>query len=324
MPEEAPEPTPLPGLDAPQLPLRSSWMAKPLGAGAGIFQFGTAKLRDDMDVETLVGVVASSRGAPLGSCEFDTFSVILQRFCGQPDDRGWVTIPSTYELTRSIYNAHSSERYDTVLTALDRLSDVWVSLPGYDAETGTWKANAITKRRLITEVVVTVDDAELPRNAGASLRSLVSQAGGKGALKLRLADWLVEYAQTRNGRELDFDVQRSLRGVAKRLWIELESAAFQPAGDNVEAYTLTLDDDTLRRLGLECARRGDNITQLRNRLRTIVAADPSYIEVEELREDRDRRRVTAMVVYRATGAQRQKLLRAQLLSRHAEEVSQAS
>lgn len=324
MPDDAIEPIPLPGLDAPQLPRRRSWMAKPLGAGAGIFQFGSAKLRDDVDVETLVGVVASSRGAPLGSCEFDTFSIILQRFCSQPDEDGWVTIPSTYELTRSIYNAHSSERYDTVLTALDRLSDVWVSLPGYDARTGRWDGNSVTMRRLIQEVVVTVDDTELPRRANASLRSLVSQAGGRGALNLRLADWIVEYARTRNGRELDFDVQRSLRGVAKRLWIELESASFEPVGDDIEGYTLTLDDDTLRRLGLGCARRADNITKLRERLRQIVSVDPSYLEVEELHEDRDRRRVTAMVVYRATGAQRQKLLRAKLLDRHAEEVSQAS
>jgi hypothetical protein len=58
------------------------------------------------------------------------------------------------------------------------------------------------------------------------LAALSSKAAGddaKATWSLVLPKWLADSVRNENGVILDFDVQRALRGAAKRIWIQLES-----------------------------------------------------------------------------------------------------
>ncbi len=57
----------------------------------------------------------------------------------------------------------------------------------------------------------------------AALSSKAASDDAKATWSLVLPKWLADSVRNENGVILDFDVQRALRGAAKRIWIQLES-----------------------------------------------------------------------------------------------------
>ncbi|MDP8910228.1 MAG: hypothetical protein M3N47_14195, partial [Chloroflexota bacterium] len=70
-----------------ELPTKRTFNPTQLGHSAPLFQFDAKKLRADVSVPTLVGVVASAKGAPLGSREFDVLTVVSRWFLDAPEEK---------------------------------------------------------------------------------------------------------------------------------------------------------------------------------------------------------------------------------------------
>ena len=327
-----------------ELPTKKTFNPTPLGHGANIFQFDTKKLRDDVSVPTLVGVVASAKGAPLGSREFDVLTVLSRWFLDAPDDAAREArraalragrsaneaddaaeqarrtvmdsrhIETTmYKLTRTIYGQVSKERYEALGQAIEHLRAVVLRVPGVDLISGTANAHARSDVNLVSAVVITDQQQRFDvarREAPQDLARVFGSAKGQVTLKIELANWLCEAIISRFGADLNFEVQRRLRGAAKSLWVQLEAFRFtEVEGEELECYELPMDEHTFAGLRLNCNRPSDNVAKVRARLKSILEVDPAYVGYEQVRDPDDRRRVRSITVTRATGALRQQRLR---------------
>ena len=329
-----------------ELPTKRTFNPTQLGHSAPLFQFDAKKLRRDVSVPTLVGVVASAKGAPLASREFDVLTVLSRWFLDAPEDRaraarraavragastqdveaaadaarakvitdGFVET-TMYKLTQAIYGQVSKERYEALGRAIDNLKAVTITVPGFDAEQGTFNAHALSKVNLISKVVITDQQHrfdEARRENPRELARVFGRAKGQITLKIQLDDWIRDAIINRFGADLNFDVQRALKGQAKALWVQLE--AFQFAEDldgrELEHYELPMNDETFAGLRLNCHRPSDNVAKIRTRLNAILDTDPAYVGYEQVRDPDDGRRVHSIVVTRATGTLRQQRLRA--------------
>jgi hypothetical protein len=133
---------PSPPTDPFELPTKRTFNPTQLGHSAPLFQFDAKRLRRDVSVPTLVGVVASAKGAPLASREFDVLTVLSRWFLDAFEDKtlaarraalragrsveasdaaavnagrmmvadGYVE-STMYKLTQAIYGTVSKERY---------------------------------------------------------------------------------------------------------------------------------------------------------------------------------------------------------------------
>ncbi|MDP8968462.1 MAG: hypothetical protein M3N04_07675, partial [Actinomycetota bacterium] len=219
-----------------------------------------------------------------------------------------------YKLAQTIYGQVSKERYQALGKAIDNLKTVTVSLPGFDVEKGTFNSHSLSKVNLISKLVVTDQQQrfdEARRETPKELARVFGSAKGQITLKIQLDDWIREAIINRFGAELNFDVQRALKGQAKALWLQLEAFEFgEVEGADLEQYELPMNDDTFAGLRLHCERPSDNVAKVRARLNAILDVDPAYVSYEQVRDPADRRRVRSIVVTRATGRLRQQRLRA--------------
>jgi hypothetical protein len=337
------QPTPI--IDAFELPTKRTFNPTQLGHGAPLFQFDAKRLRRDVSVPTLVGVVASAKGAPLASREFDVLTVLSRWFLDSFEDKarsarrtalrnghsveqadsaaaaagrkmvhdGYVE-STMYKLTQAIYGESSKERYEALGRAIDNLKSVTITVPGFDAEQGAFNAHALSKVNLISKVVITDQQQRFDqarRDEPNQLARVFGSAKGQVTLKIQLDDWIRDAIINRFGADLNFNVQRALRGKAKSLWVQLEALEFAEVdGEDLERYELLMNTDTFAGLGLNCERSSDNVGKVRSRINAIIEADPAYVAYEQVRDPDDRRRVRAIVVTRSRGALRQQRLRA--------------
>ena len=342
--------------DAFELPTKRTFNPTQLGRSAPLFQFDAKRLRKDVSVPTLVGVVASAKGAPLASREFDVLTVLSRWFLDAHEDQtrtarrqalrdgrspeeadraaddagrklvadGFVE-STMYKLTQEIYGQVSKERYLALGRAIDNLKAVTITIPGFDAEQGTFDSHALSKVNLISKVVATDQQQRFDaarRDDPTELARVFGQAKGQVTLKIQLDDWIRDAIVNRFGADLNFAVQRALKGQAKSLWVQLEALEFTAADDeDLERYELAMNTTTFAGLGLNCERPSDNVAKVRSRMNAILEADPAYVSYEQVRDPDDRRRVRSIVITRSRGALRQQRLRAaQLRAAEVEEL----
>jgi hypothetical protein len=336
---------PPPVIDAFELPTKRTFNPTQLGHSAPLFQFDAKRLRRDVSVPTLVGVVASAKGAPLASREFDVLTVLSRWFLDAFEEKARTArrialrngdsvqqaetaaavagrkmvqdgyVESTmYKLTQAIYGQVSKERYEALGRAIDNLKAVTITVPGFDAEQGTFNAHALSKVNLISKVVITDQQQRFDqarRDEPSQLARVFGRAKGQVTLKIQLDDWIRDAIVNRFGADLNFNVQRALKGQAKSLWVQLEALEFaEVEGEDLERYELLMNGETFAGLGLNCERPSDNVAKVRTRMNAIIDTDPAYVGFEQLRDPDDRRRVRAIVVIRSRGALRQQRLRA--------------
>ena len=298
------------------LPLRRSFSPDPIGQSARLFRFHSQELAAEVSVPTLVGAVASAQGAPLGSTEFDVLTLALRRFqqAGAPADNFYRS--KMRPLVRDLYGYHGGHTYELVSRALENLYGVEVTLPSFDSDTGMFSTRALSKARLITQLVIVAGEEITYQADRESVWAAIGRLNRpeQVTLKIEFASWLGNAVRAHQGRELDYDVQRALRGAAKACWILLEASAFTPCGDDAdeEEITMLLDRETYAALGLNATRLTDCRSELEEKLKRIVKADPSYLGYDFEAWEHDRRR-RVLRVRRANGTLRQTRLRQALL-----------
>ena len=152
-------------------PLKRSYAQRDVAHAAGIFQFGTKRLQENIEVISMYRVLASVTGAALSDREFDVETWINQRFrdLGCPVDDTVVTSGS--EIVRELYGQKSGTQRRQVLEALDRLVEATVTLPGLDPATGEVDPTKVQRAHLVERIVTDSDLKRWQQARSAASRS---------------------------------------------------------------------------------------------------------------------------------------------------------
>ncbi len=343
------------------LPIQRSFVERHIGQLVGIFQIDRAQLRDRSEAQSLatggmVGLVAVADGGKLSENAFNIWTLASQWFSeeGCPDtNRLDFTLGA---LSRRMWgeNGRSSERRKRVAAALAELMRTRVIVVGVDpytlepSEGATWELNLLEAAGTRGDWQEIMDAARAgDHKALSSLASLAARRETKDGASdedrntwsMVLPKWLADSVRRGHGVILDYEIQRALRGSAKRIWVQLETHTgwdrrdVRATGDTdalleeLDATSLTLFSDVLpdpdqpthqldrltvplttevyEAFGLTHANRKRDLEAA---CASILANDRTYLRAEVATAPGSKRRYELRLV-RATGALRQELLR---------------
>jgi hypothetical protein len=300
--------------EAETYPLRRSFLEERLGRAVGIVQFDSQRLEETASATTLAGVLITASNAPIGTLEFDTLTVLLQRYgsAACPDSKQIEF--SLYEVLRELGITPGTYQRRDLVQALVRLYQVSVTLPEFDAHTG--EPVGVRERRLFGELAVRAEASVIKKVIRERRLSVDAISGGAtGGAYVVLADWLAAAVRDRHGVSLDLEAQRRLTGTAKTVWVALELLPYiQDLPNEVEHHTLLLTDVVYEGLKLKARRRSDNRRTLQEAIDSIRAADPTYrtLDISPCAHDK---RMRELAIERWIGDQRQCRLRARSQAR---------
>lgn len=237
----------------------------------GIWHVGPLQLALPLDGTDTLGLLRVA-GAALTLFDLDTFAWLCERWREGERNREGVVPFTLYELGRDLYDRKpSGEERRLMRASLSRLQDATFELEGYDA------AAARTGR------------LEGPSAGGRVklLGSLLwSSRGAREQHVVFLDPFIRRQLEAGYLTYLDWRVLRALDGLAKRLWVYLESQSFKRSGIGEGAVRLWLAAPMLQALGITDkhapgARRA--ITKAGQR---IAALDRSFVSFEMVRPAR--------------------------------------
>jgi hypothetical protein len=188
-----------------------------------------------------------------------------------------VTRFTWYRLGQDMWGAEPSGRHRAILRdAIDNLMGAVVTLSGFNAHTGEPTPALFSDVHLPRSVV-------RPRPRGTEVDPVLEGATREETVEVRLEDWIVAQLLGDYRLVLDWQVQRQLTGVPKRLWYYLGARA----GDFTEhvwpdeaEFEIELSDTLMEGLSLTAARpRARRATIARAGTR-IVYVDPRYVRID--------------------------------------------
>ena len=356
------------------LPLQRSYVEQRIGQLVGIFQIDRSKLSDHSTARALpahdgmVGLVAVADGGRLSETAFNVWTVGSQMFreAGCPTSQRIDFNLSEYARRLWGSNGKSGTLRHRVADAITELLKTRVVVMGVDpytlepAEGAVWELNLVEAAGVRSDLQPVFEAARAgDRDAVAKLASLSwRSADEKATWSMVLPKWLAESVRRDQGVILDYEVQRALRGSAKRIWVQLEShtgwrthrlaraevdqvnslraltelhrASIEPADDEdcveVQTVVLPLTAEVYEAFGLTHANRKRDLEAA---CANIIATDRTYLHAEIRLQPRSKRRYELHVA-RAAGALRQERhrlalrLRSEHAFRDAEEVPSAN
>ncbi len=333
------------------LPLQRSYVEQRIGQLVGIFQIDRSKLAEKSEARTLpaqdgmVGLVAVADGGRLSETAFNAWTIGSQMFkeAGCPTSQRVDFNLSEYARRLWGANGKSGSLRRRLATAITELLKTRVIVMGVDpytlepAEGATWELNLLEAAGVRSEMQPVFAAARRgDRRAVARLAGLAHADDEKSTWSMVLPKWLADSVRRDQGVILDYEVQRALRGSAKRIWVQLESyagwvthrvarpgderdleasvraltdtpggATVEPADDagcvEVQTLVLALDSDVYEAFGLTHANRKRD---LQAACASILATDRTYLRAEVRSQPRSKRRFELHVA-RAAGALRQ-------------------
>ncbi len=353
------------------LPIQRSFVERHIGQLVGIFQIDSAELKDRSQAQSLatggmVGLVAVADGGKLSETAFNIWTLASQMFNedGCPDShRLDFTLGA---LSRRMWgeNGRSSERRRRVASALAELMRTRVVVMGVDPYTLEPAEGAVWELNLLEAAGMRGDWQEIMEAAragdGQALSSLAAIAArrenGEGdedrnTWSMVLPKWLADSVRRGHGVILDYEIQRAMRGSAKRIWVQLEShtgwdqravaasddvqelleeldttsmtlfSDVLPEADadshELDRLTVPLNNEVYEAFGLTHANRKRDLEAA---CASILANDRTYLRAEVANEPGSKRRYELRLV-RTTGALRQERLRLGMSERAARKSS---
>jgi len=339
------------------LPLRRTFVEERVGQLVGIFQIDRKQLIEEAHARSLstadmVGLVAVANGGKLSETAFNVWTTASQIFkeAGCPEN-GRVDF-SLSEMARRVWpsSGRSADKRRRIAEALGSLLDTTVVAVGVDPYTLERKPDAVWEMNLLEaagaqgELQPVLSAAREGGERASLALATLGSLRGSSTWSLVLPRWLADSVRENRGVILDYDVQRSLRGCAKHIWVQLEShpdwtrhVMPRPTGeedlrdqleilssgvaqvlpreeeDCVEVQTLSvdLDDDAYESLGIT---HNNRKRDLEAACASITKTDGTYLRAE-IRRCRHHGRRFELHLVRAAGTYRQERLRAALLAR---------
>jgi len=344
------------------LPLQRSYLEQRIGQLVGIFQIDRHQPADSSEARALpphdgvVGLVAVANGGRLSETAFNVWTVGSQMFKegGCPDTQRIDFNLSEYSRRLWGANGRSGSLRRRVADAITELLKTRVVVMGVDpytlepAEGASWELNLLEAAGARSDMQPVFEAARRgDRQAVAQLASLSWRStDDKATWSMVLPKWLADSVRRDQGVILDYEVQRSLRGAAKRIWVQLESypgwrshQLVRPDGeqellasvnaltddraaltvepgeheDSIEVHTLVLplDADVYEAFGLTHANRK---RALQAACTSILSTDLTYLRADVLTAPRSKRHFELHLA-RAAGSLRQERHRTALRRR---------
>jgi len=347
------------------LPLQRSYLEQRIGQLVGIFQIDRRWPAESSEARALpphdgvVGLVAVANGGRLSETAFNVWTVGSQMFkeAGCPDTQRIDFNLSGYSRRLWGANGRSGSLRRRVADAITELLKTRVVVMGVDpytlepSEGASWELNLLEAAGARGDMQSVFEAARSgDRDAVARLASLSWRAADeKATWSMVLPKWLADSVRRDQGVILDYEVQRSLRGAAKRIWLQLESypgwrshrlvrpedeqelarsvtaltvasSTVEPGEDedSIEVHTLVLplDSEVYDSFGLTHANRK---RALEAACTSILSTDLTYLQAEVRPAPRSKRRFELHLA-RAAGTLRQERHRAALRARSAEKT----
>jgi hypothetical protein len=183
--------------------------------------------------------------------------------------------------------------------AVDNLMGAVVTLSGYSVNTGEATPALFSDVHILRSVVG-------KRALGAGDVIDATHDGGlrEDTVEVRLEEWLVAQLLGDSVALLDWQLQRELSGLAKRLWCYLagRSPDFTSGPwPGEEVLTIALSEDVYAGWSLNSARERNNRARVMTAAARIVEADPRYVTIAVEARGDDRRRYQLRAVRRVVG-----------------------
>jgi hypothetical protein len=255
---------PEPSLALEPLPRRQASLETNL-CRKGVWHVGPLQLALPIDGSDTLGLLRVT-GPPLTLFDLDTFAWLTERWReGGRDPKGRVRF-TLYQLGRDLYNREpSGEERRLMRASLRRLYEASFELEGYDA-----RAAAMGRLEHPTE-------EGLVRLLG-SLRW--SRRGSRELHVAALGDFITEQLEAGYLTYLDWRILRGLDGLAKRLWVYLESQTFKRSALGEGAVALYLAPPMWHALGVTTKHAPHARRLLARAGERITAADKSFVGFE--------------------------------------------
>jgi hypothetical protein len=340
------------------LPLHRSYVEQRIGQLVGIFQIERKQLSEQVEARALpstdgmVGLVAVADGGRLSETAFNVWTVGSQLFKEADCPTSNRVDFNLSEYARRLWGANgkSGTLRRRIADAVTELLKTRVVVMGIDpytlqpAEGATWELNLLEAAGARSDLQAVFEAARRhDRTAVAKLASLARATDEKSTWSMVLPKWLADSVRRGQGVILDYEVQRALRGSAKRIWVQLESysgwrthrlarpereedlaltvsslaenragVTVEPADEQpaveVQTASLELTSEVYEAFGLTHANRKRDLEAA---CKSILATDTTYLLAEVRTVPRSRRKFELNVA-RAAGALRQERLRAAL------------
>jgi hypothetical protein len=229
---------------------------------SGLWATGPVQLQLPFEASGLSERIHASGHLKL-SPDYDVFAWLCERWQARPTSSGWMR-PTLYELGSSLYGrAPSNADYRQLRGALDRLTDVRVTIDGYDISTGEFRDRWVSKSNLVES-----SQPYLDRQQGIDRQGF------------RFAEWLRQGIDEERVVRMPWRTLRAFderHKLAKRLWLYLAAERWkrQGAGD-VEATWITCGDRLEAALGMEYAQHRQARAALKRACVAIRRTDARY------------------------------------------------
>lgn len=271
---------PDPALTLTPLPRRQASLETNL-CRKGVWHVGPLQLVLPIDGADTLGLLRVD-GPPLSLFDLDTFAWLTERWReGDRDPKGRVRF-TLYALGQDLYGREpDGKERRLVRESLQRLRQADFELEGYDVQ-------AACMGRL-----------ESPTEGGR-IRLLGSVRWSKDVTErhlIYLDGFITDQLEAGYLTYLDWRILRSLEGLAKRLWVYLESQSFKRSGIGEGAVALQLAPPMLRALGVTTKHAPHARRLLMRAGDRISTADKSFVGFE-MRRPRRRGGTWALVARR--------------------------
>lgn len=297
-----------------RFPLRRTHVETAIRQSVGGFQIDVQErfLRSEAATLTMAGAVAYVSG-PLTELEFDVHTMLSKLFLEQGCPASNTVEFSLKRLARERWADHNSDGRHSIAAALDKLVDGSITIHDVDPYTGKSEPGQIWRLTLLEGAGGLGDYARMVEAISRGERAALAACGslsGNATYQAVLPTWLANSLREGNGLALNADVQFRLNGAAKTTWVQLEGLPYvEIAGEDLEVAEVDLSLETIRAFGLRHATATDGRKYLKaSVIGRILAGDPTYRELEIVPHP-TRKRGTRLRVVRATGEERQRLLR---------------
>lgn len=267
------------------------------------WQLGRQVQHERIERRDFLGAIASVKRATLGELELDVLSWLSAQWWAQGAPRDGITRFTWYGLGRDLWATgrrwEAGGRDNRMLQeAVDNLVGAVVTLSGYNVHTGEATPALFSDVHILRSVV------------GKHRRSAASDSARDGALRedtveVRLEDWLVAQLLGDCVALLDWQIQRELDGLSKRLWCYLAGRGpdFAPAAwPGEELLIVPLNADVYEGWSLHSARERNNRARVATATERIVRTDPRYVTIVVEPDADDRRRYQLRALRRVVTA----------------------